>query len=137
VQGVAGDRGGLGYFGFSYYEANKSKLNLLGISANGGQPIKPSLSTIRDGSYAPLSRPLFMYVNADAAERPEARAFLRFVLTRAKTIVEHPKVNYVALSDQLYKAIWSRLEKRVTGSMYADPRNKGKGLAELYVGNDQ
>jgi hypothetical protein len=78
-----------------------------------------------------------MYVNADAAERPEARAFLRFVLTRAKTIVEHPKVNYVALSDQLYKAIWSRLEKRVTGSMYADPRNKGKGLAELYVGNDQ
>jgi phosphate transport system substrate-binding protein len=137
VQGVAGDRGGLGYFGFSYYEANKNELHLLGISAEGGKPIKPSLPTIRDGSYSPLSRPLFMYVNTDAAKRPEVKAFLQFVFTNAKKIVEHPKVNYVALSDELYKAIWSRLEKRVTGSVFADPQSKGKSLVELYLGDDE
>jgi phosphate transport system substrate-binding protein len=137
VQGVAGDEGGLGYFGYSYYVANKDKLNLLGISAEGGRPIRPSLQTIRDGTYTPLSRPLFVYVNAQAAQRPEVRAFLKFFFSRARSIVEHPKVNYVALSDDLYEAIWSRLENRVTGSMYANPQNKGKSLAELYGGKDE
>ena len=137
VQGVAGDRGGLGYFGFSYYEANKARLNLLGISKGDAKPVKPSLSTIRDGSYSPLSRPLFVYVNAEASQRPEVKAFLRFIFTDAKRIVEHPKVNYVALSDELYQAIWSRLENRVTGSVYADPRTKGKGLPELNGGKDE
>jgi phosphate transport system substrate-binding protein len=137
VQGVAGDRGGLGYFGFSYYEANKNELHLLGISAEGGKPIKPSLPTIRDGTYAPLSRPLFMYVNAEAGKRPEVRAFLKYVFNNAKMIVEHPKVNYVALSDELYAGIWDRLEQGVTGSMYADPANKGKSLPELYLGHDE
>jgi phosphate transport system substrate-binding protein len=137
VQGVAGDRGGLGYFGFSYYEANKNKLHLLGIKCTGGQIIKPSLATIRDGTYAPLSRPLFMYVNIEAGKRPEVKAFLKYVFDNAKMIVEHPKVNYVALSDELYAAIWERLEKGVTGSMYADPANKRKSLSELYLGHDE
>jgi len=137
VQGVAGDRGALGYFGFSYYEANRDKLNLIAVHAPDGKPVKPSLGTIRDGSYSPLSRPLFVYVNVDASERPEVRAFLQFLVTNAKQIVEHPKVNYVALSDDLYKAIWSRLEKRVTGSVLADPQNKGKSLTEIYLGDDQ
>jgi phosphate transport system substrate-binding protein len=137
VQGVAGDEGGLGYFGYSYYVANKDKLNLVGISTEGGRPIKPSLQTIRDGTYTPLSRPLFVYVNAQAVQRPEVQAFLKFFFTNAKMIVEHPKVNYVALSDGLYGAIWSRLESQVTGSMYADPQNKRKGLAELYGGKDE
>lgn len=132
VQGIAGDPGSLGYFGFSYYEANKDKLNLLAISEGDAKPIKPSLATIRDGSYTPLSRPLFVYVNTEAGKRPEVRAFLQFIFTNAKKIVEHPKVNYVALSDDLYKSIWSRLEHGVTGSMYADPANKGKSLDELY-----
>jgi len=132
VMGVEGDPGALGYFGFSYYEANKKKLNLLAIDGGNGKPIQPSLPTIRDGSYAPLSRPLFVYVNVDASKRPEVIAFLRFLYSNAKSIVEHPKVNYVALSDDLYAAIWSRLEKGVTGSMLADPKNKGKELADLY-----
>ncbi len=137
VQGVAGDRGSLGYFGFSYFEANKGHLKLLGISADGLPPVKPSLQTIRDGTYTPLSRPLFMYVNVDAAQRPEVRAFLQFIFSNAKKIVEHPKVNYVALSDELYAAIWKRLEQRVTGSPAADPRNKGKSLDEVYLGRNE
>lgn len=136
VLGVAGDEGGLGYFGFSYYEANKSKLNLLAISEGDAPQVKPSLETIRNGSYTPLSRPLFVYVNVDAAERPEVKAFLNFIFTNAKKIVEHPKVNYVALSDELYKAIWSRFEDRKTGSLSADPANKGKSLPELFNPDD-
>lgn len=57
--------------------------------------------------------------------------------SNARRIVEHPKVNYVALSDELYQAIWSRLERRVTGSVFADPNSKGKGLPELYGGRDK
>ena len=137
VQGVAGERGGLGYFGYSYYEANKSRLSLLAVGAEGAKLIKPSLKTIADGTYTPLSRPLFVYVNTEAAGRPEVKAFLSFLFTNAKRIVEHPKVNYVSLSDDLYKAIWQRYEKRVTGSMYADSANHGKGLEELYLGKDE
>lgn len=132
VMGVAGDRGGLGYFGFSYYEANRAKLNLLAISADGRPPLKPSMETIRDGSYSPLSRPLFLYVNRTATDRPEVMAYLKFLFTNAKRIVEHPKVNYVALSNELYEAIWARLEKRVTGTVYADPASSGKSLDELF-----
>lgn len=132
VTGVAGDPGALGYFGYSYYEANKDKLNLLAVSKGDAAPVKPSLATIRDGSYAPLARPLFLYVNADAAERPAVRAFLKFLFTDTKRIVEHPKVNYVALNDELYRAIWSRIEKRTAASVYADPGNKGKSVTELF-----
>ena len=66
VTGVAGDEGGLGYFGFSYYEQNQDKLNLVGVGEDGGSCVKPSSETIQDGSYKPLSRPLFMYPSAKA-----------------------------------------------------------------------
>ena len=133
VQGVAGDPGALGYFGFSYYEANKGKLKLLGVADTNGKIVKPSLETIGDGSYTPLSRPLFVYVNEEAGKRPEVRAFLRFVFTNAKSIVEHPKVNYVALGEDLYRAVWSRLERDLTGSVYADPKSAGLSLPALYA----
>ncbi len=137
VRGVAGDRGGLGYFGYSYFEANKGRLKLVGIGADGLSPVKPSLQTIRDGTYQPLSRPLFLYVNVEAAQRPEVKSFLRFIFSNVKRIVEHPTVNYVALSDELCAAIWARLERRVTGSAYADPGNRGKSLREIYVGREE
>jgi phosphate transport system substrate-binding protein len=78
VQGVAGDDGGLGYFGFSYYEQNQDKLNLIGVDAGDGC-VKPSKETIQDGSYKPLSRPLFMYPSTKAIKRPEVKAFLDYV----------------------------------------------------------
>ncbi|MBN2445322.1 MAG: PstS family phosphate ABC transporter substrate-binding protein [Phycisphaerae bacterium] len=132
VQGVAGDHGSLGYFGFSYYESNQDKLKLLAIDNGNGQPVTPSLKTIADGTYAPLSRPLFMYVNVEAGKRPEVRAFMEYIFTNAKSIVEHPRVNYVALSDALYTAIWKRFESGTTGTLFNDPANKNKSLAELY-----
>ena len=78
VQGVEGDKSGLGYFGFSYYEQNADKLNLVGVDSGDGC-VKPSKETIQDGSYKPLSRPLFMYPSKKALARPEVQAFLDYV----------------------------------------------------------
>jgi phosphate transport system substrate-binding protein len=102
VQGVSGDKGGLGYFGFSYYEDNIDKLNLVKVDGGGGC-VAPSKETIQDGSYKPLSRPLFMYVNAKALARPEVKTFLDYVLTNETTIADASKI--VPLTDeQLTKA---------------------------------
>lgn len=124
VQGIAGDAGAIGYFGYAYYEANHGKLKLIGVD-NGNGPVKPSLDVIRAGKYEPLSRPMFMYINLESYRRPEVKAFLDFFLTNAKKIVEHPTVNYVALSDELYKVAQKRLDKRVTGSAMAAHHGEG------------
>ena len=133
IQGVNGSVGGLGYFGFSYYEANKSKLKLLAIDNNDGKPVKPSLDVIRSGAYQPLSRPLFLYVNKAATRRPEVVRFLEFFFANAPEIVEHPKVNYVALSKDLYAAAVRRLKNGVVGSAMAQNASKGPvDLGTLY-----
>ena len=92
VTGVSGDPGGLGYFGFSYYEANIDKLNLVGVGAEVGECVKPSSESIQDGSYKPLSRPLFMYPSAKAMERPEMKAFMDYTLANQKAIAEAAKI---------------------------------------------
>ena len=79
VQGVSGDSGGLGYFGFSYYEQNQDALNLVSVDSGDGC-VAPSVETIQDGSYAPLARPLFMYPAAKALEAPQVEGFMNFVV---------------------------------------------------------
>ncbi len=96
VQGVSGDATGLAYFGFSYYEQNKEALNLVSVDGGDGC-IAPSKETIQDGSYKPLSRPLFMYPSAKAAARPEVKAFITYVNENAATIAENAKL--VGLTD--------------------------------------
>jgi phosphate transport system substrate-binding protein len=134
VQGIAGDKGSLGYFGFSYYEANKGKLKLLGIDNGDGKPVKPTIDLIRAGKYRPLSRPLFLYVNAESYKRPEVKAFLEFVAENARKIVEHPKVNYVAFPDEVYTLGGKRLRDGRTGSVMADAP-AGADMAELLKKN--
>jgi phosphate transport system substrate-binding protein len=80
VEGVSGTAGGLGYFGFSYYEQAQGRLNLVGVGESSGSCVKPSTQTIQNGSYKPLSRPLFMYVSQRALQRPEVKAFMEFVV---------------------------------------------------------
>jgi len=132
VKGVEGDPGSLGYFGISYYEANKGRLTLLAIDNGDGQPVRPTSETVRKLTYRPLARPLFLYVNKAALAKPEVRAFLDYYLANARKIVEHPKVNYIALSDKLYEAARQRLEKGTAGSVYPTPESHGKSLYELY-----
>jgi phosphate transport system substrate-binding protein len=91
VQGVSGDESGLAYFGFSYYEANQDKLNLVGVDAGDGC-IKPSQATIQDGSYKPLARPLFIYPSDKSAAKPHVKAFLDFVLENYEQIAQNAKI---------------------------------------------
>ncbi len=98
VTGVSGDKGGLGYFGFSYYEQNADKLNLVGVGEDEASCVKPSNETIQDGSYKPLSRPLFMYPSAKAIARPEVKAFMDFILANQADIAKAS--NIVALTDE-------------------------------------
>jgi phosphate transport system substrate-binding protein len=92
VQGVSGSEGGLGYFGFSYYEQNQDKLGLVGVGEDAGSCTKPSTEAIQDGSYAPLSRPLFMYPSAKALKRPEVQAFMDYVIENYQTIAEAAQI---------------------------------------------
>ena len=87
VQGVEGDQAGSGYFGFSYYEQNADGLNLVSVD-DGNGCVAPSPETIQDGSYSPLSRPLFMYPSAEALAKPEVAAFMQYVVDNYDTIAE-------------------------------------------------
>jgi phosphate transport system substrate-binding protein len=102
VQGVAGESGGLGYFGHSYYEQNKDKLNLVKVDGGGGC-VEPTTETIQSGEYKPLSRPLFMYPSTKAMKRPEVKAFLDYVNSNYQAIADASQI--VPMSgDQASKA---------------------------------
>ena len=91
VQGVSGHRSGLGYFGFSYADQNRDKLNLVAVNAGSGC-VTPSQQTIEDGSYKPLALPIFMYVSAKAAARPEVRAFLDELVKNNQQIAQAARI---------------------------------------------
>jgi phosphate transport system substrate-binding protein len=92
LTGVEGSKGGLGYFGFSYYEGAKDKVNLVGVGEKAGECVKPSTQAIQDGTYKPLSRPLFMYPNEKALARPEVKAFMDFVLANEAEIAKASQI---------------------------------------------
>jgi phosphate transport system substrate-binding protein len=114
VTGVSGDEGGFGYFGFSYYEAAADQLNLVGVDSGDGNCVKPSAETIQDGSYKPLSRPLFMYPKADAVTRPEVKAFLDFAVENAAMIAEAAKI--VPLTEEQVGTAEEELATAESGS---------------------
>jgi phosphate transport system substrate-binding protein len=101
VQGVAGDRFSLGYFGYAYYAENTDRLKLVEVDGGSGC-VAPSDATIEDGSYAPLARPLFVYVKHTALARPEVLAYVSFMLDEASALV--PSTGYHALSGEEYAA---------------------------------
>ena len=100
VQGVEGDVSALGYFGYAYYVENEARLKLVGVD-NGSGCVTPSPTTIEDGTYAPLSRPMFIYVSRQSLARPEVAAFVRYYMEHAAELV--PQVGYIALADTRYQ----------------------------------
>lgn len=108
VVGVEGDGTSLGYFGFAYYEENTDRLASVAVDSGDGC-VAPRRETIEDGTYNPLSRPLFVYTKAESLARPEVRAFLDFYLTNSPKLV--PEVGYVALSGDQYEASLAGLPK--------------------------
>ena len=101
VQGIGGDRGALGYFGYAYYQENTNRLRAIGID-NGSGCVEPSPSAIEDGSYAPLSRPLFIYVNVASLARPEVKAFVEFYMDNGAELTA--EVGYIPVADDVYAA---------------------------------
>jgi phosphate transport system substrate-binding protein len=102
VRGVEGDRGAMGYFGFSYYVENKSRLKLLKVN-NGAGCVAPSIATVQNGTYKPLSRPLFVYAKRTSFRRAVVRAFIKYIIVNERAIARASR--YVSLTDaQLRKA---------------------------------
>jgi phosphate transport system substrate-binding protein len=117
VAGVSGDANALGYFGLAYYEQNADSLKLVSIDGGNGC-VSPSAETVGDGTYAPLSRPLFIYINAASLQRPEVQEFVRFSLATASTIVG--EVGYVSSPVQTYIDDQTRLEAAIAGELAPD-----------------
>jgi len=114
VRGVVGDEDGIAFFGLAYYVENTDTLHCVAIDGGRG-PIAPSVASVENGTYAPLSRPLFIYVRKDATRRPEVDAFVRFYLEQAKTL--SGEVGYVPFPERLYQGISRRYEQRTTGTL--------------------
>lgn len=137
VQGIATDRLALGFFGFAYYVENQDRLKLVrvddGDPSNGEGAIAPSPATVADGSYQPLSRPVFLYVSKAAAERPEVEAFVRFYLEKGGALAK--EVGYIALPPKTYGLVRTRFENRVTGSLFGGEGSQvGVSLDSLLQG---
>jgi phosphate transport system substrate-binding protein len=113
VQGIASDEFALGYFGLAYYEQNQDKLKIVpvddGDDSNGKGAIAPSQETVRNGTYKPLSRPLFIYVSIKSARRNEVRDFVEFYINNAPGLSK--EVGYVPLPEQVYKSSMEKFKK--------------------------
>jgi phosphate transport system substrate-binding protein len=107
VSGISGDKYAIGYFGFAYFEENQDKLKLVPID-NGNGPVAPSEATINDGTYNPLSRPLFIYVNTNEYKRPEVQEFVRFYIIFAGDLSS--EVGYIAMPAEKYDEQLDKLD---------------------------
>lgn len=132
VVGVQQNEGALGYFGYAYYQENRSTISSVAIDSGNG-PVSPSPQTVNNGTYAPLSRPIFIYVNSEAANRPEINAFVNYYLTNAPSLV--PFVGYVPLSDAAYELGMDLFERGVVGTVYQQ-ETSGQDL-EVVMGLDR
>jgi phosphate transport system substrate-binding protein len=101
VQGVENNKNALGYFGFAYYVGHKDKMKAVPVINPKGKGVGPSIEAVNDGSYQPLSRPLFIYVRDTAAQREEVKEFVQFFLSDGANLVK--EVGYVPLPPQAYK----------------------------------
>jgi phosphate transport system substrate-binding protein len=121
VQGVSRDRFGLAFFGLAYYESNRDILRLVAVDdedpTTGEGCVLPTEQTVQDGTYQPLARPEFVYVNASRADESEAvRDFVDFFITNAAGFVRQS--GYIPFDDAVYERIHQRFRDRVTGSMF-------------------
>lgn len=129
VQGVSRDTGALGYFGFAYYIENKDKLKAVPIVNAKGQAVMPSLDTVIKGSYQPLSRPIFIYVNAKSLAKPEVKEFVQFYMHSGAKLAD--EVKYVPLPAQAYKTAWDHVLKNKRGTVFGGVPEVGITIEEL------
>jgi phosphate transport system substrate-binding protein len=130
VQGVQRDVNALGYFGYAYYAENQAKLKAVPIIEKPGKPaVLPSMNTVLDGTYQPLARPIFIYVNAKAYERPEVKKFVEYYLTHGSKLAK--EVKYVPLPDKAYAMNKDHLAKGKKGTVFGGVAEVGIKIDEL------
>lgn len=128
VKGVAGEKNALGYFGFAYYIENSNKLKAVPIDGGKG-PILPSQETVVDGSYQPLSRPIFIYISAKSMNKPEVKEFVEFYLKEAPKLVK--EVSYVPLPAKAYAIGLAHVKNRKLGTVFGGESEVGMKIEEL------
>ena len=129
VKGVAADEGALGYLPYAYYVENKTELKALAIENKYGKFIVPSESTVQDGTYSPLSRPLFIYVNAKSLENKSIQIFLEFYIKSAKLIVN--EVKSIPFSEAAYNQILVNLKNQKKGTVFNGHTQIGLSVQDL------
>ena len=128
VQGIANDKQALGYIPFAYYEPNKKRLKAVSIDSGHG-PVSPSRETVENGSYQPLSRPLFIYVSTKSAARPEVKRFVEFYLAQVPVLA--PQVKYVPLPPQAYALAGEHFKNGRHGTAFQGASTIGMKIEEL------
>lgn len=128
VQGVSRDKGGLGYFGYAYYVENQKKLSAVAVDGGKGA-VLPTLQTVENGMYAPLSRPIFIYVNAKSVAKAEIKEFINFYLIKAPALVQ--EVKYVPLPASAYKLASEHFAKPKLGTVFDGHAEVGLKIEDL------
>jgi phosphate transport system substrate-binding protein len=129
VQGIEGNKYALGYLPFAYYESNKNRLKALKIDQGDGNGVLPTVENVINGSYAPLARPLFIYVSEKSVQRPEVEKIVEFYLANAPALAT--EVNYIPLPDDAYPLVLKRLKDRTTGTAFGGETDVGASIKEL------
>ncbi len=128
VQGVESNKNALGYFGFAYYSPHKDKLGAVRVDGGKG-PVGPSAQAVIDGTYNPLSRPLFIYVTEAAAKRPEVKEFIEFMLTQGAALTT--EVGYVPLPKQAYEKALANFRAGKLGTVFGGVPEVGVTIDNL------
>ncbi len=129
VQGISRDVNAIGYFGYAYYAENREKLKALTIAWKGAKPVAPSSETVINGTYQPLSRPIFIYINAKSAARPEIKEFVEYFNKHADKLVK--EVKYVPLPPKAYSYNMEVLGKGKLGTKFGGENKVGLTIEEL------
>ncbi len=129
VQGVENNKNALGYFGYAYYVAHKDKMRAIPIVNPQGKEVSPSIAAVNDGSYSPLSRPLFIYVRETSAKRPEVAEFIKFFLTDGAELAK--EVGYVPLPQQAYQLALAHFNNGKMGTVFGGVPEVGVTIDNL------
>jgi phosphate transport system substrate-binding protein len=129
VQGVGSNKGAVGYFGYAYYIGNKDRIRAVPIQNKKGNAVLPSLEAVIDGSYEPLSRPLFIYVRDSAAQRAEVKEFVQFFLSDGANLAK--EVGYVPLPAQAYQIALKHFNDKKMGTVFGGTPEVGVTIDNL------
>ncbi|HMW07978.1 MAG TPA: PstS family phosphate ABC transporter substrate-binding protein [Leptospiraceae bacterium] len=131
VTGVAGNKGGIGFFGVAYYESNKDKLGLAKVvNPKTNEAVEPTFENVKSNKYAPLSRPIFIYVKAASASVESVDKFINFYLDNAAKFTK--ETGYIPFPDEIYAKVKKRYADKVKGTVVKSKEDKHKPIAELY-----